>query len=68
MVRVVSQAISEIEYDAPTATLTVRFNDGDWYSYSGVPEQVHRAFLTAASHGRFFRDRIRDRYGFRKGR
>ncbi|MDP8994117.1 MAG: KTSC domain-containing protein [Pseudomonadota bacterium] len=68
MVRVDSEAILEIDYDAAAATLYVRFTDGDWYSYFGVPSGVHQAFLAADSHGRFFHDHIRDRYPFRKGR
>jgi hypothetical protein len=68
MVQVESEAILEIEYDSAASTLFVRFTDGDWYSYFGVPSTVHRAFLGAASHGRFFHDTIRSRYRFRKGR
>ena len=68
MVRVDSEAIREIDYDAPTATLFVRFADGDWYRYSDVGAETHQAFLAADSHGRFFHDHIRDRYKYRKGR
>ena len=68
MVQVDSEAIREIDYDAPTSTLHVRFTDGDWYSYSAVPSHVHAAFVAADSHGRFFHDHIRDRYAHRKRR
>ena len=68
MVRVESEAILEIDYDAAGSTLYVRFADGDWYSYFGVPARVHGAFLAAESHGRFFHDHIRDRFRYRKGR
>jgi len=68
MVHVESEAIREIDYDPAASTLYIRFTDGDWYSYSRVPAAVHRAFLAADSHGRFFHDHIRDRYRFRKGR
>ncbi|HEV2746947.1 MAG TPA: KTSC domain-containing protein [Allosphingosinicella sp.] len=68
MVQVESEAILEIDYDSATATLYVRFTDGDWYSYFHVPAPVHRAFLSADSHGRYFHDHIRDRYGYREGR
>jgi len=68
MVHVDSETIAEIDYDPAVATLCVRFTDGDWYSYFDVPAQVHRDFLTAPSHGRFFHDHIRDRYAYRKGR
>ena len=68
MVLVESEAIAEIDYRAATSTLFVRFVDGEWYSYFGVPEHVHRAFVGAESHGRFFQHHIRDRYDYRKGR
>jgi hypothetical protein len=68
MVRVESEAIREIDYDPATSTLRVRFADGAWYSYAGVPAPVHAAFLAADSHGRYFQRHIRDRYRYRKGR
>lgn len=68
MVFVDSEAIAEIDYDAASRTLRVRFVDGDWYSYFDVPRAVHERFLTAASHGRFFHEHVLDRYHFRRGR
>jgi len=68
MVAVASEAIREIDHDATTHVLFVRFTDGDWYSYFDVPLDVYRAFLAAESHGRFFHEHIRDRYDYRKGR
>ena len=63
-----SEAIAEIDYDAPHAILFVRFIDGDWYSYFEVPPSVHAAFVSATSHGRFFQNNIRDHYRYRRGR
>lgn len=68
MVQVESEAIAEIAYDAERSTMFVRFVDGEWYSYFTVTRGVFEAFLAAPSHGRFFHDRIRDRYPFRRGR
>ena len=68
MVQVESEAIAEIDYDSVSSTLYVRFVDGDWYRYFGVPPSVHRAFVQADSHGRFFHEHIRDRYPYRRGR
>ena len=68
MVMVESEAIAEIDYHPPSATLLVRFVDGDWYSYFDVPAAVHSAFVPAESHGRFFQNHIRDRYRYRRGR
>ncbi|MCA1653620.1 MAG: KTSC domain-containing protein [Sphingomicrobium sp.] len=66
MVHVDSEAILDIDYDAAAATLHVRFTSGDGYSYFDVPADVHRAFVAAQSHGRFFQQHIRDRYRYRK--
>lgn len=62
MVLVTSEAITRIEYDAPARTLFVRFTSGEWYAYLDVPVSEHAAFVAAESHGRFFQDRVRDRY------
>jgi hypothetical protein len=61
-----SAAIREIDYDAERAKLLVRFMSGEQYVYVGVPDEVHRSFLEAASKGRFFQAEIRDRYPFNK--
>jgi hypothetical protein len=68
MVQVESEAIAEIGYDAERSTMFVRFLDGDWYSYFGVPLQTFQDFVAAPSHGRFFHDQIRDAFPYRKGR
>lgn len=68
MVRVESEAIADIDYDAASCTLFVRFIDGDRYAYFGVPAHIRSDFLAAPSHGRYFHDRIRDRYPFKRGR
>jgi hypothetical protein len=68
MVLVESEAIAEIDYQPASSTLFVRFAHGGWYSYFMVPPKVHAAFLAADSHGRFFQEKIRDRYPCRRGR
>ena len=68
MAQVVSEAIDEIEYDAGTSRLLVRFAHGGWYQYFGVPQQVYEDFIAADSHGRFFHEQIRDRFPFGRGR
>jgi hypothetical protein len=67
MTLVDSEAIAEIRYDAARSTMFVRFIEGEWYSYFDVPAGVHRAFVEAESHGRFFQSHIRDRYRYRRG-
>ena len=68
MVQVDSEAIGEIGYDGETSRMFVRFVDGDWYTYFAVPARTYDAFVAAASHGHFFRDHIRGRFPFRRGR
>jgi len=64
--RVMSTAIHDIDYDPAGARLLVRFTSGERYVYVGVPEEVHRDFLDAASKGRFFQAQIRDCYPFNR--
>ena len=61
-----STAISEIDYDAQRTKLLVRFVSGERYVYVGVPGEVHRSFVDADSKGRFFQQKIRDRYPFNR--
>lgn len=61
-----STAITDIDYDDRHGKLLVRFIDGDRYVYVGVPGEVHRSFVEAASKGRYFSEAIRDRYPFNK--
>ena len=64
--RVESEAIRDIDYDAERAKLVVQFEDGDRYVYVGVPGEVHRSFLDADSKGRFFAYEIRDCYPYHR--
>jgi hypothetical protein len=68
MVQVESEAIDEIGYDAGCSVMFVRFAHGGWYSYFDVPAAIYEAFVAAESHGRFFHERIRDRFPYRRGR
>lgn len=61
-----STAIQEIDYDEERAKLLVRFQSGERYVYVGVPGEVHRSFVEAASKGGFFLDQIRDRYPYNR--
>ena len=68
MVQVESEAIAEIDYDSATSRMFVRFAEGNWYTYFAVPARTCEDFCAAESHGRFFQQRIRDRFPFRRGR
>ncbi|NNM77448.1 KTSC domain-containing protein [Sphingomonas sp. ID1715] len=54
--------MAQIEYDAASSTLFVRFTSGEWYGYSGVPARLAAEFLAAGSKGRFFQEHVRDRF------
>lgn len=67
MMQVESEAIDEIRYDDERSIMFVRFAHGGWYRYFAVPKRIFDDFLAADSHRRFFHDRIRDRYPYRRG-
>ncbi len=59
-----SDAIAQVEYDASTHSLFVRFTSGEWYAYLDVPPPTYQRLLAADSKGRFFQEAVRDRYTF----
>jgi lysyl-tRNA synthetase class 2 len=59
-----SAAIHAIDYDRARRRLQLTFASGERYVYRGVPGEVHRAFVEAESKGRFFHERIRNRYPY----
>jgi lysyl-tRNA synthetase class 2 len=66
--RVSSSCIAEVGYDRFDRTLAVRFHKGSEYWYAGVPPEIHHAFLTAASKGRYFNAEVRDFYRHQRAR
>ena len=61
-----STAIERAEYDTETATLLLWFvESGGPCAYRAVPEDVFEALCDAASQGRYYNERIRDRYEVR---
>lgn len=65
MVSVASSAISSVNYDEDSETLSVQFRDGSLYIYDDVPQEVYEAFITAGSAGTYFNSNIRDEYSYR---
>ncbi|GJD97893.1 KTSC domain-containing protein [Methylobacterium iners] len=58
-----SSAIRRAEYDPSTRTLQIWFTSGGHpYNYYGVPEEIYRGLITAASAGNYFDRYIKDRY------
>jgi hypothetical protein len=62
-----STAIGRIAYFPADRELDVTFvGSGRTYTYIGVEPEIHEELVQAASRGRYFNARIRDRYPFRK--
>jgi hypothetical protein len=54
--------MKSIGYDRTSQVLEVEFHNDRLYRYFVVPHSVYRELLQASSLGRFFNERIRDRY------
>ncbi|MDP3370812.1 MAG: KTSC domain-containing protein [Brevundimonas sp.] len=61
-----SSVIRQFSYDEPRSRLRVTFTSGDVYDYLDVPPMIFDELKAAASKGRFFSARIRDRYTFER--
>ncbi|MBN9632573.1 MAG: KTSC domain-containing protein [Actinobacteria bacterium] len=57
-----STAIVSAGYEPETAVLEIEFAGGGVYRYRLVPPHVWRELADAESAGRYFAERIRDRY------
>lgn len=58
-----SSAISGMDYDPETSTLTVHFTSGQSYTYAGVPPSVAAGLPSAPSPGKYFNSMIRPNFG-----
>lgn len=56
MFPVASSRITEMGYDADTATVYVRFTDGASWMYMNVPPDVWDQFVGSSSKGRFIKE------------
>ncbi|MFN3521319.1 MAG: KTSC domain-containing protein [Phenylobacterium sp.] len=62
--RLEADTITDISYDQGRAKLEVRFRDGAHLVHVGVPGEVHRSFIDAASKAGFYDDEIAGRYPY----
>ena len=62
MKEVSSSSISHIGYDPESQTMHVRFHSGHTYSYAGVTQEQHDAFVNADSIGGHFHRHIRPNF------
>ncbi len=63
-VTVDSTTLREVAYQRDQQLLILTFVSGAVYEYAAVPENVAQELIDAESKGRYFNDRIRDRYRF----
>ncbi|NLD11265.1 MAG: KTSC domain-containing protein [Clostridiales bacterium] len=64
MISVSSSNIDSIGYEGNT--LYVRFHNGGFYAYSGVPESTYNELMSASSHGSYLASNIKGIYPYRK--
>ncbi len=59
-----SSSLAAVGYEAATESLEIEFTSGRIYRYTGVPEFLFRALMSARSKGRYFNQSIRDRFPY----
>jgi lysyl-tRNA synthetase class 2 len=64
--RVISSALTQVNYNARTRDLDIRFVTGRRYRYADVPAEVYESLMQAESKGAFFNTHIRDNYDARE--
>lgn len=60
LIPVESDAVSAIGYS--NGTLTIQWNGGKTYNYSGVPQAVYNGLMAAESKGKYIAQHIRKQY------
>ena len=59
-VRVESEAMTSVGYDADRRVLEVEFTSGEIYRYFDVPPHLHAGLMAADSHGQLFAEHLRN--------
>ena len=57
-----SRILRSVGYDGTTKTLEIEFQSGIVYQYSGVPLKVHAELIRSDPIGKYFSDKIRNRF------
>lgn len=57
-----SSWITDLTYNRPNKTLTMRLSNGRTYSIPGITRTTFERWANSGSKGRYFQDRIRDTY------
>jgi len=58
-----SSDISSIGYDVKSQTLEIEFHSGGIYQYYGVSQSLYKGLMNAPSHGKYFHQHIKGKYG-----
>jgi hypothetical protein len=66
--RVNASNMRAVGYDAAGCVLEIEFTNGSVVRYSGVPAEVHRRFVSAASPTSYWRDNIEEEYPAQRSR
>lgn len=61
-----SSALRSVGYEEEQRVLEIEFPGGEVYRYFDVPPDVHRGLMTARSAGRYFHQRIRGVYEYKR--
>ncbi|MDD2636063.1 MAG: KTSC domain-containing protein [Bacteroidales bacterium] len=64
--QVESTLINKIKYNAEKMTLIVAFSNGSQYEYKKISQSVYSELEKAESKGKYFHDKIRDKYRYEK--
>lgn len=64
--RVVSDSLASVGYEANISVLEIEFRNGSVYRYFAVPRSAFEELMQAPSAGTFFLERIKDVYGFQR--
>jgi hypothetical protein len=66
MTPVESNSIAAVKHDPASRTLTVQFNNGGFYTYTGVSADQHAALMRSGSIGTHFHKHIRPNFPAKK--
>jgi len=58
-----SSNIASIGYDQKSQTLEIEFLSGGVYQYYSVSQSLYQGLMAASSHGSYFHQNIKGRYG-----
>ena len=64
MIRVKSSNLVAVAYGG--LTLHIQFHSGRLYAFYNVPRHIFDGLMSAKSKGKFFHERIRERYAYQR--